>query len=212
MFVRLCWNDARKGLRGETCLRKVLMWELRRYLVVLKTGVSPQKKRQNAASIQTSRSYHRLCYEVIHNPFLDTICHFHLSSPPTTHLLLFFFFCHSLLSPSALNPPPRFARLSVWVHFLCHRLQDVLYKHARFQSQRKKACETETSRSSGKQPCVGLTELPERQWRGTALTKPPVFATQPTVSKMQRLTLSYMFFQSLRNLRIAEDHCCFFFS
>lgn len=81
-----------------------------------------------------SRSPDGPCDGGTHNLFLDTICHFHLPpTPPQTQpqlLLSCFFFCHSLFfSPSTINPPPRSARLSVWVHFLCHRLQDVLYKH-----------------------------------------------------------------------------------
>lgn len=92
---------------GETCLRKVLMSELRRYLVVLKTGVSPKKKKklgtQNPTSFQTSWSYDRQCCEVIHNLFLDTICHFRLSSHLPTPTFSFFLLP---LPPLAVCPKP----------------------------------------------------------------------------------------------------------
>lgn len=124
------------------------MWELRRHLVVLKTGVTPKIEYINRME---PLLWQTAFYEVTQNLFLDTTCHFH--QPP-----FLFYFLPLLLLLSTPNPPPHSIRLSVWVCFLCHRLQDVLYKQARFQSQRKKASKissTETSRSMGKQRVRG---------------------------------------------------------
>lgn len=68
----------------------------------------------------------------------DTICHF--DQPHCPHHIVSFSAtpssCLSSPEPPPTHPPCSF-RLSVWERFLCHRLQDVLYKQARFQLQRK---------------------------------------------------------------------------
>lgn len=85
-----------------------------------------------------------------HTLFLDSPL-----SPPHCFLC-----CHSLLLlvfPWTSTHLPSSFRLSVWERFLCHRLQDVLYKQVRFQLQRK-ASKTEPRRNI-------LAAQPHRTWQ-----------------------------------------------